>query len=174
MSLKTPYIAQKRSKMVVGGSKNSNHSFRRRYARSTRFTILYRTYYRLNSKRFTYNIPYYTLYTKHGALDTLLRRPPIWAYDGRFGRVGPPAYGARTVGAGRRGGWPRAGRNTAARPQTCTSRSVSRSTGWRAPRAADASTQNRGADSVFPNFFNDIINGTVTRLISQNAPKMTI
>ena len=111
---------------------------------------LYRTYYRLNSKRSTYNIPYYTLYTKHGSLDTLLRRPPIWAYDGRFGRVGPPAYGARTVGAGRRGGWPRAGRETAARPQTCTSRSVSWRAGWRAPRAADASTQNRGADSVFP------------------------
>ena len=61
---------------------------------------------------------------------------------------GTDPYGARTVGAGRRGGWPRAGRETAARPQTCTSRSVSWRAGWRAPRAADASTQNRGADSV--------------------------
>ena len=152
MSFKTLYIAQKRSMFRPSGSKNSNNPFRRRYARSTRFTILYMTYYRLNSKRFTYNISYYTHYTKHGSLDTLLRRPPIWAYDGRFGRVAPPAYGPRTVGTGRRGGWPRAGRETAARPQTCTSRSVSRTAGWRAPRAADASTQNRGADSVSPNF----------------------
>ena len=126
-----------------------------------RFSFGVASDYMLNSKRFVYNIPYYTHYTKHGSLETLLRRPPIWAYDGRFGRVGPPAYGARTVGAGRRGGWPRAGRNTAARPQTCTSRSVSRTAGWRVARAraADASTQHRGADSVSPHFtvFSDVV-----------------